>query len=766
MRSYLRNSLLGGSALLGLVATQALAQSTGADAGLQIADAGTIRVAAATTKSAAGAPQGEIETVIVTAEKRAEDSQHVGISLTAISGQALDKQGITGVQELQETVPSLRFGINPAGGQDVLAIRGFTSQNATGGGDSPVSYSVDGVYLARTTDVDSEFFDIDHIEVLRGPQGTLSGRNSTGGAVNVLTNRPTDELGGHVDFLIGDYDARTIRAWANVPLVDNGDNDQILLRITGVSASHDGYQTNVSTAPGATHNADGEDYQMLRGQLLFKLASNVDFLLEASENSEKAPPATKAQWNLLPDQSRFAGQTWYTDPRVVNKDYPENYINSNQLYSGTLNWRLGWATLTSVTGYAREHWFQSNDGDSSGLNLVYNPYWDETASQFTEEVRLASNDDTSPFKWIGGVFFFDEHLSENFDIIDTGLNAPFGTQSNFFSGGSITTTAFAPFGQIDYDLAKTSAGIPLTITAGLRWNYDNKSGSDFNDYCIPEFGVCFRTPAAGLESFNHTFEGFSGKFELAYKFSDDQMAYASYSRGFLSGGKLIGTTPIYKPETVDSYEIGFKSEFFDHRLQFNIDGFDEQIQNLQVFVANSTGSHIDNAVGHDYGGELEFTAIPVDGLKINGSVSLQSAKYDRYMSIDTHFGSGPLVNFAGHYLNQTPTATFSLGAEYDIETSFGTIIPRIDFFHSSRVYFLPDNWASASQGPYTQTNLHLTWIDPSSRYQIDAFVNNLENKAIISNDAIEDSTEGLGQGPDDYTYLPPRTIGLRFGVNF
>ena len=209
----------------------------------------------------------QIETVVVTAQKRAQNSQNVPIALTAVEGSELDTQGITGFAQLGQRVPSLRFGAGVTGGENVITMRGLGSQNTTPGGDSPVAYSVDGVILQRSTSVDPEFYDVNRIEVLRGPQGTLYGRNSLGGSINVITNKPTDTLGGAFDVLFGNYAQRTVRGWVNVSLVD-GPGLKIYARLTGVSAQHDGYTKNLSTAPGAAHNLDGEDYQMLRGGCL------------------------------------------------------------------------------------------------------------------------------------------------------------------------------------------------------------------------------------------------------------------------------------------------------------------------------------------------------------------------------------------------------------------------------------------------------------------------------------------------------------------
>src|SRR5258706_1659985 len=228
MRTGLKVSLKSGAALLCFLATAQWAQA----ADQSPASPKPVRLAAAATVGTS-----VIETVVVTAEKREETSQKVAIPLTALDGGMLDAMGIDGFKELGMRVPSLRFGAGVTGGENVITMRGLGSQNTTPGGDSPVAYSVDGVTLQRTTSVDPEFYDVERIEVLRGPQGTLYGRNSVGGSINVITNKPTDTLGGGVDVLVGDYSARIFRGWVNAPLIDEP-GFKMYARITRESAEH------------------------------------------------------------------------------------------------------------------------------------------------------------------------------------------------------------------------------------------------------------------------------------------------------------------------------------------------------------------------------------------------------------------------------------------------------------------------------------------------------------------------------------------------
>jgi outer membrane receptor protein involved in Fe transport len=206
------------------------------------------------------------ESIVVTAQRRRENVQNVPIPVTAIGGDKLDAQGIVGFEDLTARVPSMRFGSGVTGGEHVITMRGLGSQNTTSGGDSPVAYSVDGVYMARSTAVDPEYFDVNRIEILRGPQGTLYGRNSVGGSVNVITNRPNaDGFEGYADVQFGNYEAVTVRGWVNAALTDPESDFKVSARLTGVYAEHDAYQDNLSDLASATHDSDAQDFYLIRG---------------------------------------------------------------------------------------------------------------------------------------------------------------------------------------------------------------------------------------------------------------------------------------------------------------------------------------------------------------------------------------------------------------------------------------------------------------------------------------------------------------------
>lgn len=739
---------------------------------------------------ASGTAVGEI---VVTAQRREENVQSVPIAITALNGASLDSQGITGFEELTYRVPSLRFGAGVTGGENVITLRGLGSVNTTPGGDSPVAYSVDGVYVQQTTAVDAEFYDVSRIEVLRGPQGTLYGRNSVGGSINVITNKPSANFDAAVDGLYGNYNAYIFRGYVNGQIINAGDF-KAQARVTGVISEHSPYATNLSPSPTATHNQDGENYKMIRGQINLDLGSKVSLLLNVDASWSGDPAAYNVAWWQVP--TRFTGLAnpipagspcdfgtqQKFQPRVYCHEAPENATNNFQLYSGTLNWELPFADLTSITAYVRSHVSQTSDGDGSQQPIAFGSSWLLNTQQFSQEVHLTSKNENSAVRWLAGFIYFWSNNYEDFAYYDTGYNDQLLfpqalDEFTFLSHGYTNTQSYAPFGQIDIDLSKTGAHIPLSITAGLRYTHDEKYGFNYLDYQLPL--LCGGTCSNPQGPFSTSWGQVTGTFGLNYKFNDAVMAYAKFSNGYLAGGNIIGLAHIYQPETMLSWETGVKSRFLDDRVQLNVAGYYETISNLQVFIQSSTQSGINNVEGDTnvYGLETEITAIPVRDLRLNATITLTHATYGQYITKNTRFGNPPagpgcdpvtfLCNFEGNWLNQTPPYTIDFGAQYTFHTSFGTVTPRVDTFFSGKVQFLPDNYYTSTQPAYNITNLNVTWITTNGRVSVQGFIHNVGNTDVISNDGLQSISLGQQiQEPDNFVYMPPRTYGLRVGVRF
>jgi iron complex outermembrane receptor protein len=315
-------------------------------------------------------------------------------------------------------------------------------------------------------------------------------------------------------------------------------------------------------------------------------------------------------------------------------------------------------------------------------------------------------------------------------------------------------------------------GIPLTLTLGFRYTWDNKRGFDFLNFNLPLVPFVLEPS----KTFDKSWTQGTGKVGVKYQVNPRFMVYASASTGYLSGGGLVGNFPgIYQPEKVKAYEAGFKSSLADNRVTLNGAVYRMEITNMQVFVQDITGSRIDNAgKAHVNGLELEAVAAPIDGLQINAAATFTKAEYDRYVTIDNRFaaaapGCDPvtrLCDFAGHRLVQTPEYTVNLGAQYEIQTGFGTVTPRVDVFWSGDLFFLSANSPLDRQKAYALLDANVIWRSPDRRWSVEGFIRNATDETVISNDGLQSNTIGNGFGIDNYTYYPPRTYGVRVGVNF
>lgn len=795
MSGHLRLGLLAHSSFLALL-TIAPAFAGGAAAAVKAVEKPVVVAQATPTDAAKPADKDDpkaktteppIEKVTVTAQKRSEDVQKVPISMKALTGNQLDERGVDGFASLKNQVPSLTFGGQVTGGENAITLRGVGSENVTGGGDPGVAYHTDGVYLGRTVGVDDTFFDVERVEVLRGPQGTLYGRNSTGGAINVITRKP--EFGSQnsaVDVTFGDYNRLTTRAMVNMPL-----GDKAAVRIAGVVNTRDGYQDNL--LPSSTCGdcqGDAADNFTIRGHMMFKMSDNVDLLITAGHYENNEPVGLRMREPFPANNSGFFGSNRYvgalpnpTDLREVRKDYKDGVDMETSNLSATLNWDImPGVTMTSITAYEKLFWNQSADGDGSNLPLAYTQYWKNNSHQVSQELRVGSTDDAAN-KWLVGIFVYREDVRQAFKFVDTGYNflgagpggagpsvAPFGDLFDFVNGGNIITTSQAVFGQDDYRIDNGLFGLPTTLTAGLRYTHDEKKGDDFLDFVF--FGGCaVTTPGAvghcAAKTFDNTWNTLTGRAGVQVEPSKDVMVYANASRGYRSGGVLVGNFPgSYDPEYIWNYEVGLKSLLLDGRLQFNAAAFLDKYSNMQVFIQDIAGSRIENAASSTVKGvEIDATARPDDNWTFNFGFSWLDAKYDQYVTIDSRAGSSGLPeDLSGNRLNRTPEFTVVAGAQYDVPTSIGMISARADFLWVDEVFFRAQNLAVDRQAAYTKTDLRLIWTPPSEKYKAELFVSNLEDEDVINNIVIPAQT--LGGPTSQITLNPPRTIGLRLSAFF
>ncbi|WP_421849274.1 TonB-dependent receptor [Novosphingobium sp.] len=710
--------------------------------------------------------------IIVTAEKRSSTLQKTPIAITALTGVALEQRNIQSAEALAVATPSLRY--QEYQGNALLTLRGIGSDNITSGGDPAVAFYVDGVYFARTTSAEGLLFDVDRVEVLRGPQGTLYGRNATGGAINVVT-RPAqfNQTAMLADATYGNYDRVRLRGAVNIPLA----TDRAAARISAVYEKRNGYQRNLASTDRSKDLDDADIFEM-RGQLRLAPTDAIELTLRGTYSyrggngpAEKAlgayrplivanpagdPPVLAFPYDAAIPFG-FGARANPASPREVYLNGPNQLRVKTANIAATLNWELpdsflGGATFRTIVGYQDQRFRFTRDSDMSEAQILFNDFIRQFNKQTSVESQLISK--PGKFEWIVGGYYLRETGIDDIGIsygpIPPGLGAftvPIGLKLD------VTSTSAAAFGQGTIKLSPS-----LRMTAGLRYSHDRKEAlSTFS------FGGPTQTlPGA------RSWAAVTGKVGLDWTTAGGQLLYATVSRGYKAGGFSLAQ-PAYNPEYIWSYEAGAKLVLLDRRLRANLAAFYYNYSDLQVSAVR-TGPNgaptivVDNAASSTvYGAEAELVATPIEKLQLEATLTYLHAKYDKYVTTDSANPAAGLVDFGGNALPNAPRFTATIAAQYGINLgSAGSLTPRVAFFWSDRQSLTPfARPATDIQGGYTRTDLTLSWASANQRFGLEAFVQNLENKDVLNRVAYIELLNNYRA-----SYNPPRTYGVRASVRF
>lgn len=683
-----------------------------------------------------------IEEIIVTAAKRESPLQETAIAITALDADMLDMRGITGIEGLQFAVPNLVISHNSQSPVTYAYIRGIGSDQLVAGFDPGVAYHVDGIYVGQPSSMPGDFWDMERVEVLRGPQGTLYGRNSTGGSINVITRDPEETFDAVIDVTGGNYDYRRVRG-----AVGGGLADGVSGRLAFIKEQNSGFQKNL-----VGRNGDRTDHWGVRGKLKFELGDDLDIVLTAQRFENEGNQSQKRREPFGPVELApgFVLNVYEgaipnpEDPRTVAKDRREELDLTNNLFAARLRWGfelgpLGPVELVSHSGYIRNSWFQTSDIDMSS-NPVQFQDWTMRTKQFSQELQLLSAG-VGAVEWIVGAFYYDEDLTTDYVFQDASI-AGF----DFNNGGDLTTRSLAFYGQLGYDFRED--GVPMKLTGGLRWTRDRKKIDEFQ--IIPQFGLDLA--ASDRESWREV----SGKVELNWFLSDDVMAYVSYSRGYKGGGFSIGQFDSFDPETVDAYEVGLKSQFLDNRARVNVAAFYKDYKDLQVNFLEFTSFTTDNAADSTIKGiEFEGTLLATDTLTLHGMFTWLDATFDRYQ-----FSADLALD--GERMNRAPKYSFGVGASQEWSLPGGSrLVARIDYYWQDSVYYRVQNVPRHRGDSFHTADARLMWTSADDRWTVDAFVTNFTDQ---DNQRGLTVSDGLSTGDNSFISLyPPRQFGVRVG---
>ncbi|MFD1190807.1 TonB-dependent receptor [Phenylobacterium conjunctum] len=681
---------------------------------------------------AAEAPAA-IEEVIVTAQKRSENVQNVPISVVALGGETLAKTGVTNVDALQRFAPGLTVANVGSGFVSYTYLRGAGTNQFDSGSDPSVAYFLDEVYLGGSAGLQVDLFDIDRVEVLKGPQGTLFGRNAAAGAISITTRRPSPNAAGDFSAEIGNFNAQTLRGSVTGPL-GNG----FAYRLSAGYKHRDAFTENLAPTgsdPGTVKSFGVRGQLEWRGEKATFLLSgdmlkadngmNAQFISSAAKNGQLSAAAIAA---LPPGESFYA--------HFYNVDGFERQDVAS--LTGRLEWETPLGQLTSITALRSNHYKRLQDQDGT---IAAATAWNsrEVARTFSEEVRLTG--DRGPLNWIAGIYYYDAEIDQT-HIFEHGPAFPVVALQNVsrVDISQINTRSYAAFGQATYHFTDR-----LDLTVGARYTHDKKSDDRSVKTNLPVYFV----------SASDSWQSFDPAVTLQYQATDTLMAYASYRRGYKSGGfqtlfpanATVAATP-FLPERVNSYELGVKSQWFDRRLLANAALFRADIENQQILRVTAPGlTTIDNAgATRTDGADLSFIAKPVSALRLSADMTFQNAKFVRYQN--------GAVSLAGFHQLRSPDFMGAYSAEYEISLADqASVTLRADYTYRSRAFF--DNLNSELPGLYQPgfglLNARISYAPARASWRVSAWGRNLGDEKYYRNIAVGGVT-GVATPGDPLTY--------------
>lgn len=692
-----------------------------------LAAASVAAILASSPAHAAADASNQVEELIVTAEKREESLQRTPLAVTALSNKSLETRAIQDVQSLALAAPGLSY--NKVSNFVQLAIRGISLEQINLGGEPGVALHQDGVYLARPFVGDATFSDLARVEVLRGPQGTLYGRNATGGSVNLVANEPSSTFAARLGLTIGDYSRARFEGLINGPL-----GDSVQGRASFVLDRHGGYTRNLANGRELDNGRTGS----ARAALAFEPSSDIRFVLTA-DYSREADTGPTFHVGDIPGTAPALGGRTTNDPRTIFIDGPASDRMTSWGVTGKLTWDGPGVRVASTSAYRDSQFRLRSDLDGTDFFLVNEDLF-ERGRQWSEELQLSSRGD-GPLSWLVGGYAFHEtgRLKYAFPI------PLFGTTITFDSHQK--TTAYALYGQARYALTPR-----LTATVGGRYSYEKKDGSTARVLFVP-----------GFVAVGDSWTAFTPKFGLEFQATENSMLYASVARGFKAGGLNTGSlqTQAYNPEYIWSGEIGSKNRFADGRLQINVTAFIYRYTDLQVNQFEVGQTFITNAASADGKGvEAEFIAKPGAGLTLDGSLSLLDATFDDFKTGDSFRPGLGILDLKGNRLPLSPKFTAAMGLQWDHEVSTGLVTVRLDWAHKGDVYFTPFNesYAHAKSNDLFNVRASLT---TGGGWMFAIYGRNLTDVVTL-----ETTTVSGINGGTIVLYGPPRTVGVEVKKSF
>jgi iron complex outermembrane receptor protein len=684
-----------------------------------------------------------LEEITVTAQKRAQTAQEVGITINALSGDMLDEMGLIQSNDLAAKIPNLNIH-SPAGegGVAVVFIRGVGLNDFATNNTGPVGFYVDEVYAGSSNAQVTSLYDTERVEVLKGPQGTLFGRNTTGGAINIVSRKPTEDFEGFADISYGDY-AKGHGEFRVGAAVSGPLSETLRGRVAFTHYDSGGYMKNL---------ADGQyvEKKHYGARALLDWAANdaVDVFLKvhASKNDSDAD-----FYNSSLDENFYEG---------VSDIAPKLDVEQAGA-SAKIDWRVAdGITLTSITAYDGLEKFHEEDADMLPFPIIHTNYGVE-ADTFSQELRLTGSG--ARLDWIGGVYFWSDDLAQDqgVDLTGAGLPVPYVYDNRQ------DTDTWALFGQVEYQLTDA-----LVLIGGLRYtdlsvDFESiGSGTVMLDSTVPGGLTDSYVFSDGLSD-----DSISGKLALNWHASDQVMYYASAAKGFKGAGfngnfhLHVDGIGSYESEDLIAFELGMKSMLAEGKVRLNMSVFHYDYSDAQIFNNapipgfGLPANRIENADITIRGADIDFTWQPISALYLQAGIGLTDGEYDQ--DIDDPVTG--LLPIQGNRLQNTPEwSAFGLARyEWGLGDT-GTLSARLDLSYSGDVYYSNFQDSVIGQDSFTLTNARLSWRTGSDRLKFALWAKNLTDE--------EYKTYAFDLRPDfgfvQYMRGAPRTVGVDMRLDF
>ena len=744
-------------------------------------------------------PGGQLEEIIVTAQKRVESVQEIPIAISAFTAEALTDLRILRGDDLVRFTPNLTWKPHGAGGS--IGIRGVIDTVFTTNQVGSVAIVVDEVGLNSPVVNTFSLFDLDRVEVLRGPQVTLYGRSTTGGAINFITRHPRvdDGANGYLQGTYGNYEYVAVEGAGGIPL-----NDRLAVRAAGFFEQRDGTMDNRLSGSEDMERDNRGARLSLAGNLAERLRIFASMHVAASRGDNNRyksvgmlDPVTGGPCTTIRNSDPGNGcmdAAGFSDSGDFSEGYSDlpGPTNDVDAYGGTVNlaWRLGAAELVSITAYNHNEIERAEDSDG-GTHALSEVYFSADTGQFSQEIRLASTNGTDELAWIGGIYYLNEDqdgLTANMIREPANPAQPPQFRSQAFDQ---TNEIWSGYAQVDIPFAQR-----WTLTAGARYSSESKEGvsetlrapaviaipaapplgtfldEDFArsiavtvDAPPPDF-----EPVTGpfIAPFDKTWDDWGGRLALAFRPNDRSMVYGSASRGFKGGtfnfvaavrlsseAQRLNFQQGVDPERLTTYEVGGKIELLERTLRLNVALFHNDYSDQQCFTFKDGGPVLVNAAESSIdGAELELEWVPADGWLVTSALGLLDAVYDEFIDTDGRV-------YSGNQMIQAPDLNWSGTIRRTWDTTWGTLAAQASFHHVDDQYFGVDNSPATLVESYSTYDAQLRLgLGESGRYDLTAWGRNLGDERFCINAA----TTPLGSA--QCLVNEPRTYGLTLRASF